>query len=461
MKDQVLQTLHDLRRYALGKGYEIEFFLQEESSSLMRFANSAISLNTSEHLLRLNLQATLDRRQASVGLITDLSQVDDIKRAVDMCWEMVQHSQPLSYQPTVPTYRASFADDSPYDHHLADMSSERRLAYFNEVAAGLETPELRLSGILSTGSNTIALVNTRSDHSLYFRTSDAQVTAVLAHASLKWELIAEQSAQAAADLDAGRLHRELAFLTDRFETTQPHRLPLGAYDIVFGPAAIAEMIGVMNWVGFDGGLMKRGYSFLQESDIGRQVFSPLVTLIDDPDRTDTFPFRVDFTGIPRKAWPIIDKGIFRGFLWSQDSADEFGAMPTGHTVTHKSLVMGSGAVPAASLPDLLVIPRDRDVLYVPFLHYMNIVNPTKGLITASSRFGALLLRKDGTVGIPYNVRLTQSLLDIFGDRVDWLSQATLPYNTTHSYGARNPVASIVPRFMQVRGLEVSHSNHSF
>ena len=461
MKDQILQTLHDLRTYSLSKGYEIEFFYQEEDSSLMRFANSAISLNTSEHIIRLNLQATLDRRQASVGLITDLSRVDEIKRAIDMCWEMVKHTQPLSYQPTVPTYHASFADDSPYDRRLAEMSSEQKLAYFNEVAAGLETPDLRLSGIFSTGANTIALVNTRSDHSLYFRTSDAQVTAVLAHAALKWELIAEQSAQAASNLDAARLHHELAFLTDRFGTTQPHQLPLGAYDIVFGPAAIAEMVGVMNWVGFDGGLMKRGYSFLQQSDVGRQVFSPLFTLIDDPERIETFPLRVDFTGIPRKACPIVDKGIFKGFLWSQDSADEFGAKPTGHTVTHKSLVIGSGAVPAGSLPDLLVMPRDRDVLYVPFLHYMNIVNPTKGLITASSRFGALLLRKDGTLGIPYNVRLTQSLLDIFGDRVDWLSQATLPYNTTHSYGARNPVASIVPRFMQVRGLEVSHSNHSF
>ncbi|HNS52544.1 MAG TPA: metallopeptidase TldD-related protein [Anaerolineae bacterium] len=461
MIDQVLQTLHDLRTYAIGKGYEIEFLYQEENGSLMRFANSAISLNTSEHLIRLNIQATLDRRQASVGLITDLSRADDIKGTIDMCWEMVQHSQPLTYQPTVPTYRTSFTDESAFDRPLAEMSSEQKLAYFNEAALGLESPELKLSGIFSSGSNTIALMNTRSDHSLYFRTSDAQVTAVLAHAGLKWELIAEQSAQAAPDLDPAALHRELSFLADRFESTQPSQLPLGAYDIIFGPAAIAEMLGVMNWVGFDGGLMKRGYSFLQASDLGRQVFSPLFTLIDDPDRLETFPFRVDFTGIPRRPWPIVDQGTFRGFLWSQDSADEFGATPTGHTVAHKSLAMGGGDAQACSLPDLVAKRRDRDALYVPFLHYMNVVNPTKGLITASSRFGALLLRKDGSVGIPFNVRLTQSLLDIFGGRVEWLTQTTLPYNTTHSYGARNPVAIIVPRYMQVHGLEVSHSNPSF
>ena len=461
VKDQILHTLHALRSYALGKGYEIELYYQEESGSLMRFANSAISLNTSDHLIRLGIQATLDKRQASVSLITDLSKVDEMKHSIDMAAEMVQHSQPLTYTPTVPTYKESFADETGYDPVLAEFSGEAKLDYFNRASEDLETPDLRLSGIFSSGSNTIALTNTHSDHSLYFRTSDAQVTAVLAHAVLKWELIAEQSAQSSSDLDADPLHHELAFLVGQFQSTQPEQLPLGSYDIVFGPAAIAEMLGMMNWIGFDGGLMRRGYSFLQESDIGRRVFSPKFTLVDNPDRLETFPYKVDFTGIPRGPFPILEKGVFKSFLWSQDSADEFGATPTGHTVTHKSLEVHGGDCAARSLPELVSMPRERDALYLPFLHYMNIVNPTKGLVTASSRFGALLLRRDGSVGIPFNVRLTQSLLDIFGERVEWLSQATVPYNTTHSYGARNPVAAIVPRFMQVRGLEISHSNPTF
>ena len=55
MKEQILQTLSDLRAYALAKGYEVELFYHEEDSYLMRFANSAISLNTNEHLIRLEI----------------------------------------------------------------------------------------------------------------------------------------------------------------------------------------------------------------------------------------------------------------------------------------------------------------------------------------------------------------------------------------------------------------------
>jgi len=73
----------------------------------------------------------------------------------------------------------------------------------------------------------------------------------------------------------------------------------------------------------------------------------------------------------------------------------------------------------------------------------------------------LLLKADGSVAVPYNVRLTHSLLDIFGEKLAWFSQATLPYNTTHSYGSRHPSAMIVPAFMRVNDLEISHSNSSY
>jgi len=56
------------------------------------------------------------------------------------------------------------------------------------------------------------------------------------------------------------------------------------------------------------------------------------------------------------------------------------------------------------------------------------------------------------VGLPYNVRLTQSLPDIFGDRLAWLSREQVVANTSASYGARNPTAIIVPALMQVNGL---------
>ena len=461
MKERILQTLSELRAYALMKGYEITLFYHEEDSYLMRFANSAISLNTNEHLIRMEVTAYSGKRRTSFEMITNLSQTDDIKRGIDTAAEMVAHAQPLTYQPTLPVFTDSFSDESGYDAALAHINNEQKLSYFNQVAAGLETEDIRLSGVFSCGVNTIAQINTRSEHTQYFKTSDAQITAVLAHARQKWEVLAEQSAQKKSDLNPTELHRDLAYLVDHYLHDTPQQLPLGRYDIVFGPAATGDLVSILNWIGFNGGSMKRGFSFLHEEQVGQKLLSEKFSLTDDPTRSETFPFQRDFTGMVRKPFPIFERGVFQGFTWNQEDADEYGVRATGHSVAHKSLVLSSGNVEVNTLQELVKLPRDNDILYIPYLHYMNIVNPSKGIVTASSRFGALLLKKDGSVMVPFNVRLTQSLFDIFGDKVAWGSKSKTINNTSSSYGARNPTAVIVPTFLRVNDLEIFLSNSSY
>lgn len=464
-KDQILETLLALRKYALEKatlrGIAIGLYYHEEDSHLMRFANSAISLNTNERLIRLDIVAYEGRKRARYGLITDLRKLTEMKHAVDTAIELVEHAQPFNYQPTIPVYTETFSDERSFDPALAQISNAERLDYFNQAVGGLETEEIGASGIFSSGSTISAMTYTTSEHTQFFRLSDAQIITVLAHARLKWEAIAEGSAQRKADLDASRLNRDLATLVEHYLNEAPQQLPLGRYDIVFGPAAIADLVSMMNWIGFIGGVMKRGYSFLSEAQLGQKVFSEQFTLSDDPTQRETFPFRRDFCGIPRLRFPIFEQGIFQGFTWAHDDADEFGFQATGHTVDHASLVLAGGEQEGAtSLQELIALPRERDLLYIPYLHYMNIVNPSKAIITASSRFGTRILRKDGSVGVPYDVRLTQSLLDIFGEKVAWLARQTVAYNTSLSYGRRNPTAVIVPTFMRVNDLEISHSNAS-
>lgn len=461
MKEKILQTLHELRKYALAKGYEVTLDYHEEDSSLMRFANSAISLNTNEHLIRLNITAYEGRKRASYDLITDLGKMDEMKKGVDTAAEMVKHAQPLEYQPTIPTLKESFADESGYDAGLSDLQNAEKVEYFNRAVKGMESDVIKLSGIFANGNTTLAQINTRSEQTQFFRWSDAQATVVLSNEKLKWEIQAEQSAHTKSVLDPQAAHQALSVLLDRYQHDTPKSLPLGKYDIVFGSAAIADMLNIMNWIGFSGGSMKRGYSMIGEDKIGQKVFSDKVTLVDDPNLAETYPFRHDLMGMRRDRFPLIEKGVFKGFTWYQDDADEFGAKPSGHTVMHKSLSLQGGEQDLESLEALIKMKRESDLLYIPFLHYLNIVNPSKGVITASSRFGALYLKVDGSVEIPYNVRVTQSMLDIFGDKVAWLSKQTEAYNTSVSYGPRNPSAIIVPKFMCVRDLEISHSNTSY
>jgi len=183
--------------------------------------------------------------------------------------------------------------------------------------------------------------------------------------------------------------------------------------------------------------------------------------VDDPERRETFPLSYDQMGLPRSKFPLFEKGIFKAFFWDQDVADEFGTKPTGHTVDHLSLSLAGGEQAISSLEELFAMPRDEDILYIPYLHYMNIVNPSAGVITGSSRFGNLLLKKDGSIQVPFNVRITQTFEDLFGENVEWLSRGQTVHNTSSSYDKRNPSAILLPRFLCVRSIEISHSNSSY
>jgi predicted Zn-dependent protease len=461
MDKKVISLLKKVRAYALKKNINLLVTYQEEDSYLMRFANSAISLNTNEHLVRLQLLVMDGRKKASYDMIVDPREFKAVFEGVDKAAQMVKHAAELNYDPTFPVFKQTVVGEASYDPRLARLSSAERLAYFNKVAAGLETEDYKLSGIFMDGTTTNAQMSTATEHYQYFRATDAKVTAVISSESLKWEVIAEQSAQKKSDLKPALLNKELKLLVKYYSKSKAAQLPLGKYNVVFGPAAIAEVAEIMGGWSCQGAAMKRGFSFLKDGDQGTQVLSPKFSMTDDPNRAELYGQSHDMVGFLRQPFKLFEAGKFNNFTWDQDSADEYGQQTTGNSVEHNSFVVDGGEVSCGSLSALLKMRRDQDVLYIPYIHYINIVNPSKGLITGSSRFGALLLKKNGRVVVPYNVRVTQAFRDFFGERVEWLSKEQVAYNTSSTYGARNPTALLVPRFMCVKDIEISHSNSSY
>ncbi len=461
MEKPVLNLLASLRGYAQSKSLQLAIFYHEERSALMRFANSAISLNTSEHLVRLELVAYEGRRKAAFGLIVNPQDMATLQAAVDKTAEMVKVAEPLSYQPTFPVYARDVVDTRAYDLALAEISNTEKLAFFNRLGKGLESEDHKLSGFFMDGVTITAQTSTSSEHTQYFASTDAKITAVISSEKDKWEVNAEQSAQKKADLDADALHEELALLVKHYMEDKPVQLPEGKYTVVLGPAFTGEIVDILCGWGCMGGAMKRGYSFLKEESQGTRVLSTRFTAVDDPNEVALYAQSADMMGVPRQRFPLFEQGVFKQFSWDQDSADEYGKQATGHSVQHQSIVVKAGEMAVNSLQELLAMPLNEDLLYIPYLHYINIVNPSAGVLTGSSRFGALLLKKDGTIEVPYNVRLTQSFMDLFGDGVAWMSSEQTVYNVSSSYGQRNPTAVKLPRFICTRGVEISHSNSSY
>jgi len=455
MKNKMKQLLSELNAFAREINVQAEFWLHAEKSSLTRFANSEISLNTSEDIISLTITAYRGNSRGTYSLVTNLEEKDKMKTAIKTADEIAEQSSPVNYNLTFIPLPENEDDDKNFDEKLFSLTQAEKLNYVNKAVEGLESEQITLSGIFSSGAIFQATANTLSDVILFHSVSDAQVSLVLSHSEDKWEVAAGQSAASLEDLQPEKVHEELEILLNLHLENKPQPVSLGKYDIVFGSDAFAELLGFFSYIGFDGDSFKRQQTFLKEKHLNQKIFSENLTIKDNPAMRETFPYRFDMNGIPRKTFPLIENGIFKSFIWERDAADEFGEKETGHSVPAMSIVVDPGGKEINSLAELLKMPRDKDILFFPHIHYMNVVNPTEGIITGSSRFGALILRKSGEVEIPQNLRITDSLLNLFAN-VEWLSKERAAANTSNSYGKRNPKALYLPKFVKINNVEITH-----
>lgn len=459
--NKAIKTLKAVRDYAASQGVQAALSLHQEDSHLVRLANSGVSLNTSEALSRLSVTAYGDRKTASAQVMCDLDDQQSLFQAVDKAKSMLHFASPLTYQPTFPAIEKSAVSEQGYDERLAHISNEEILNYINTATQGLESDDVQLSGNFSVGLTRTVDMSTATEHHVAWQASDAQITLVLASLKDKWEINAEQSATRYEDLSADAMRAQLAYLKDKYQHCPAVQLPLGPYRVVFGPAAVAEYANFLTFLGTNGGMMKRDNSINAPEHIGTQRLNKQVTLWEDPACLDAFAIPVDTFGRRRAAKAWYDKGVFTGFIWAQQAADEHGEQPTGHDVMHRSFNLAGGSQQVNTLDHLQNMAKDQDVLYVPYLHYTGLVNASEGLITGTSRFGALLFKQDGTIQVPYNVRFTDKLGELFGDKLQWLSSETVPYNVSSTYDARNPKALVVPRMMCCDNVNVEISNKSY
>jgi len=458
MKTKIKNLLKELNAFARAKNIAAEFLLHAEKSNLIRLANSAVSLNTSEELFKLIITAHRGRKVGTCSVTTSLSSLDKMKNAIVNADEIAEHADEVNYDITFIPLDELPDDDANYDSSLTEMTSSEKLDFIKEAVGNFETDDIKLSGIFTTGAVWEGIANTLSDTVLFFCISDAQVSLELAHSKLKWEIAASQSAVSKNDLNSQKIKTKLSELFELYNDCSPEIVDTGSYDVILSGEALAELLGMMEYIGFSGGLFKRKMSFFRDEHVGKKVFDDKLSIVDDSAVRETFPHAFDYNGIKRGKFSFVENGVFKQFMWDRDSADEFKQKETGHDVQGLSTVVCPGNISVSNFDE---IPKnDKTTLYIPHLHYMNIVNMTEGIITACSRFGALIFDAENKIRVPYNFRITDDFFNIFGD-IEWISSETVAVNTSNSYGIRSPSAVLAPKFIKLKNVKITHANKSF
>jgi PmbA protein len=132
----------------------------------------------------------------------------------------------------------------------------------------------------------------------------------------------------------------------------PRKVRSQRVPIVYDRRISASLIGHLA-AAISGPAVARGTSFLKDM-LGKDVFSPGITIIDDPLKRRGLGSRpFDAEGLAVERTEIVSHGVLKSFLLDQSSARQLNLQPTGHASR------GTGSPPAPSPSNLFLANGSR------------------------------------------------------------------------------------------------------
>lgn len=250
----------------------------------------------------------------------------------------------------------------------------------------------------------------------YVSNSSVDLNAMVMHESGASGYI-ETSASDAKDIDVVREFTK-AYNKSK-QGLNPISIEPEKYDVILEPLAVGDILMYTGYIGANSKFHQIGMSCFT-GKVGEQVMGSNINISDDimHPKTNNLPF--DFEGHPRQPLKIIEKGILKNIAYDTITAMAENKETTGHSVGYA----GEGGIPLnlvmeggnSSLDEM--IQSTKRGLLVSRFHYMNIVDPTQGVLTALTRDGLFLI-EDGKVTKPvYNLRFTDSINHVFNNVVE-------------------------------------------
>ncbi len=392
--------------FAMAEGAsEAEALVMSEDAALTRFANSQIHQNVAETNVGVNLRFVIGKR---VGVASSgRTDEDGLRRLAANAAAIARVVEELDDWAGLPEPTPIEEVAAAYAPATATASPELRADGVRAVIAAADAAGVTAYGSFSTGTETIAVANSRGIRAGGTRTVAQLLTVSMGPSGGTG--YAEGAAVDATTIDAAAIGRESA---DKARATaNAVAIDAGDYPVVLEEYAVVDLLDMLGYLGFSALAVQEERSFVE---IGKRIGSDLVSVVDDGRDPAGLPMAFDYEGVAKQRVTLLDAGVCRGVVHDAQTAARDGVTSTGHGLPAPNpygpfplnQVMAAGTTPRAEL----ISGLDRGLLVTRF-HYTNPVHPKLAIVTGMTRDGTFLVEGGRIVGPVRNLRFTQSYLD--------------------------------------------------
>lgn len=383
-----------------------EVILSFEDQSLTRFANNYIHQNVAQRNVTLMVRLLLGKR---MGLATT-NRLDG--HGLDILVERARANAKIS--PEDPDYpglpeRAQYVAVEAFDQATAEYSPQERAKAVGTACRLTEEKGLNGSGLFSTGTNEIAVANTRGLFGYHSSTNgDFQIVVAAEDASGR----EQGSGWRVADIPTESLAR--AAMQKAEDGSNPRQIDPGEYVVVLTPYATEDLLNMLNYYGMGAQAVLEGRSWMNER-MGERVMSDVVDIRDDGLEPEGLPMPFDFEGVPKQRVDLVKRGVVQGPVYDRITARKMGTTTTGHALPPTMRSLGPLAInlfmtPGTTGTEALIRSTERG-LYISRFWYTRLVHPRDCVITGMTRDGVCFI-ENGELAYPVkDLRFTQSYVE--------------------------------------------------
>lgn len=263
--------------------------------------------------------------------------------------------------------------------------------------------------------------------------------------NLNWSIHLEngravKNSDAGNQLDQQQLGEKILQDVHALEALQRNEVDpgAGAYRAYLCPAALKGLTSMLGWGDFGIRSQRTRQSALLPLIDGQRQWSEKLGVSEQRGDGQTPAFTASGFYCDQTV-SLIEKGMYKGALINERSAQEYGLQVNAGQESPQSLHMQAGDIPLES------VLKELDTgLYLTNLWYCNYSDRTWARITGMTRYACLWVERGKIIGPLASMRFDVSLHDIFGEGLIGLTAERERLSDSSTYHQRSQDSSLLP-----------------
>lgn len=382
-----------------------------------RFANSQIHQHMADEDRLIYLRILLGGRIgiASTNSIDEQNLKETFKKALSIARLKLETKE----KKDIPSFKPLKAGSAFWFPQTAQTQAPARIRLLRRIFSDGESHKLTFSGNLYNGLTQLGVISPEGRVNYHLHSFAGLKLIAYSAKSSGYCQQAGYSMESLNTKEAADTAIKKCLLGHKKIKLKPAR-----YDVILEPAAVAELIAWLNYIGFGAKSVFEETGFLYKRS-GKRITGEPVSIYDYGSDAHTFVLPFDFEGRASKKAYLIKKGIAGEPLCDSHYAKLLKLKPNGHAnfpddiegPLGYNLVMEGGNVSENEM-----INSAKQAILITRFHYINgFLDTRRALMTGMTRDGTFLVEDGKIKSAVFDLRFTESMLEAFR-RIKYISK---------------------------------------